>query len=63
MFALVHDGGCEGFSPPIQLFCTLQEAESAVALAGREFKIFQVPIWPAKALDQWFNLKPVSDNG
>lgn len=62
VFILAKDGGCEGFSPPIQAFTHEHEARAALAtlgLVGYGWKLFCVPVWPEPVEGQWFNIKPI----
>jgi hypothetical protein len=61
IYVIVHDGGCEGMSGPIQGCATLDEAVALATLmkAAERYAIFAVPIWPNAQPEPWFNLKPV----
>lgn len=66
VFVIAHDGGCEGWSAPVQAFLTLDEAKAAYGLMSQttSFGVFEVPVWPhiarqGKFPEPWFNIEPV----
>ncbi len=60
MYVIAHNGGCEGYSPPIQAFQNLNEAKAALSLMGGCFELFEVPVWPEPAME-WFRIEPMKD--
>lgn len=57
IYVIAHDGGCEGYSGPLQAFKTKQEATAAAAL-GDGLRVFEVPEWPELA-GPWYAVKPI----
>lgn len=64
IYVIAHDGGYEGYSPPIQAFHNLEEAKAALALmnsGSASFDLFEVPVWPERATAEWFRIEPMKD--
>ncbi len=59
IYVIAYDGGCEGFSGPIQAFNDLESAKAAAAL-GDSYKVFAVPVWPSKA-SSWYSIQPIKE--
>lgn len=61
VFVIVHDGGYEGYSGPIQAFETLEEAKAGHRLMSQveSYHIFRVPIWPITNAESYVFLRPV----
>ncbi len=59
IYVVAHDGGCEGYSGPVQAFKTQGEADAAVAI-GDGLVVFAVPEWPEVAVP-WYMVKPVDE--
>lgn len=57
IYVIAHDGGCEGYSGPMQAFKTREEAIAAASL-GESLKVFAVPEWPEPA-GPYYNVKPI----
>lgn len=60
IYVIAHDGGCEGYSGPIQAFRSEAEARAAIAL-GDSLKVFAVPEWPEPAIE-WYRIEPLKGN-
>lgn len=59
IYVVAHDGGCEGYSGPMQAFKTESEAKAAAAL-GDMLCVFAVPEWP-EAAKSWFRIEPLKN--
>lgn len=63
IYIMCHDGGCEGFSAPIQAFEDEETAISALRLAnaGAETSmvLFEVPVWPHVLPRSNWEIKPI----
>ena len=59
IYVIAHDGGCEGYSGPLQAFRTEKEAAAAAAL-GESLRVFAVPEWPEPA-EPWYQVKPMGE--
>jgi len=59
IYVIARDGGCEGYSGPIQAFKTKEEAIAAVALGGGCLEVFAVPEWPEPS-EPWYQIRPIS---
>lgn len=57
IYVIAHDGGCEGYSGPMQAFETKEEAIAAVAF-GDGLVVFSVPVWPEPS-GPWYQIKPI----
>ena len=63
IFVIAHDGGSEGYSPPVQAFLHEDEAFAAAALSGETYSVFSVPIWPVRAEKPWHAIQPLPIGG
>lgn len=64
VYVIVHDGGCEGNSAPIQAFSDPREAFAVARLMGstETFRVYETPVWPNAQQKQWFNIEPVKES-
>lgn len=60
IWVTAHDGGYEGFSPPLHAFISEEEARRAVAMVNNAgascLKIFKVPLYPTVCDVPYYNL-------
>lgn len=61
VYVIARDGGCEGFSAPVQATRSKEEAFRLAALMSQteRFSVFEVPLWPQAQATEWFNVKPL----
>lgn len=63
IYIMCHDGGCEGFSAPIQAFQDEETAIGALRLANggadTSMVLFEVPVWPATMPHPYYEMEPI----
>lgn len=59
IYVIAHDGGCEGYSGPVQAFKTEIEARAAASI-GDGLVVFAVPEWPEPS-EPWFQIRPIPE--
>ena len=63
VWVIAHDGGCEGFSGPIQAFVDKDTATKGLRImeAGGAIGVvlFEVPVWPNVQTADWWNIQPL----
>lgn len=62
IWVIAHDGGCEGWSLPVQAFNNEADAWSVLATinaaSSETMRVAKVALWPTPPLGEWFRLEP-----